>query len=352
MKKNSIIIIIVIVTLIGLMSWTLASNKSEINSRKEVKISEDNIAVTVVAAQMQETSNQLELVGTAEPEKEVVVSSKASGDVVKINVKPGDFVSQGTVLAQVDDTYKRLAFENAQVNYNKTKDDYERYQILIEGDAVSERELREMKIAFENAANQLENSKKQLEDTRIVAPFSGVITSKAAELGTYVNAGTPIADMADISRLKVQLAVSESNVYQLRQGQEVCVSANVYPNVTFKGTITSISPQGNGAHTFPVEITIANSDKNPLKAGTYVNARVDMGKTGHALMIPRDAIVSSVKDPSVYVVKGDTVELVKIQTGADYNSYLEVTAGINEGDKIVTNGQINLTDGAKVSVIE
>jgi len=55
MKKNSIIIIIVIVTLIGLMSWTLASNKSEINSRKEVKISEDNIAVTVVAAQMQET---------------------------------------------------------------------------------------------------------------------------------------------------------------------------------------------------------------------------------------------------------------------------------------------------------
>jgi len=96
---------------------------------------------------------------------------------------------------------------------------------------------------------------------------------------------------------------------------------------------------------------IANSGKNKLKAGTYVNVSVNMGKSGKALMIPRDAIVSSVKDPSVYIIEGQIAKLVKITTGRNFNSNLEVVAGLKESDKVVTNGQINLTDGAKVSVI-
>ncbi|MFA5419638.1 MAG: efflux RND transporter periplasmic adaptor subunit [Bacteroidales bacterium] len=352
MKSKSLIIVAIVVTLFGAIAWTLASNKKEIDSRKEVNITEERIAVTVASAQLREICNQLELVGLAEPDKEVVVASESAGKIVQISFKLGDFVNKGAVLANVDDTYKRLAFENAQLNYNKYKEDYERYQVLRKGDAVSEEQLRNMKIGFENASIQLENTKKQLDDTKIVAPFSGVITSKNTELGAYVNAGTPIAGMADIAQLKIMLAVSESNVYQLHKGQEVSVSTNVYPGVTYIGTISSISPQGSSAHTFPVEIVIANSSKNPLKAGTYVNARVDMGKSGKTLMIPRDAILSSIKDPSVYVVKGEKVELVKINTGLEYNSYLEVTSGINEGDQVVTNGQINLTEGAKISIIK
>lgn len=352
MKSRSLIIVAVVVALFGAIAWTLASNKKEIDSRKEVKITEDRIAVTVASAQLREISNQLELVGLAEPDKEVVIASESSGKIVQISFKLGDFVSKGEVLAKVDDTYKRLAFENAQLNYNKYKEDYERFQVLRQGDAVSEEQLRNMKIGSENAAIQLENTKKQLDDTKIVAPFNGVITSKNTELGAYVNAGTSIAGMADIAQLKIMLAVSESNVYQLRKGQEVSVSTNVYPGVTYKGIISGISPQGSSAHTFPVEIVIANNSKNPLKAGTYVNARVDMGKSGKLLMIPRDAILSSIKDPSVYVIKGEKVELVKINTGLEYNSFLEVTSGISEGDQVVTNGQINLTEGAKISIIK
>jgi RND family efflux transporter MFP subunit len=126
----------------------------------------------------------------------------------------------------------------------------------------------------------------------------------------------------------------------------------VYPGVTYKGNVTSISPQGSNAHTYPVEIHIANSSNNPLKAGTYMNVSVDLGKSGKALMIPRDAIVSSVKDPSVYLIKGETVQLVKISTGRDYNSFIEVISGISEGDQVVINGQINLIDGAKISIIK
>ena len=352
MKRKSVIISsVAIAAAVSLMGITLASNKNEIESQKEVRTSEDRIAVSVVSAEMRETGAQLELVGKAEPEKEVMLASKSAGEIVQVNFKMGDFVSQGTVLALVDDTYKRLAYENAQINYRKFEEDYQKFQVLRKGDAVSENQLRDIRIGYENAAIQLENAKKQWDDAKIVAPFSGVITSKNTELGAYVNPGAPVAGIADVSSLKVRLSVSETNVYQLRTGKEVSVSASVYPGITYKGVITGISPQGSGAHTFPIEITIANSNQNPLKAGTYVNATVSMGNTGAALMIPRDAIVSSVKDPSVYVVRGETVELVKITTCNDYHSFLEVTAGISEGDRVVTNGQINLMDGAKISII-
>jgi RND family efflux transporter, MFP subunit len=352
MKKKTIIISAVVIALIAAMAWKLANNKEEIDSRKVVKNTDERIAVSVAAAQVRETSNQIDLVGIAEPDKDVVVASESSGKIVQINFKLGDSVDKGTVLAKVDDTYKRLAVENAQLNYNKYKEDYESYQVLRKGDAVSSTQLRDIKVGFENAAIQLENAKKQLEDTKIVAPFRGVITSKNTELGAYVNTGSSIAAMADVAQLKIVLAVSESNVYQLQSGQKVSVTTNVYPGVTYAGTISSISPQGSNAHTYPVEINISNNSKNPLKAGTYVNVQVDLGTAGKALMIPRDAIVSSVKDPSVYLVKGESVQLTKINTGRDYNSYLEVISGLNEGDQVVTNGQINLMDGAKVSIIK
>lgn len=352
MKRKSIVISIVVVVLLCAMVWTLVNNKKEINSQMVVKTTEGRIAVSVESAQIRETSNHMELVGVTKPEREVVVASETSGKIVQINFKLGDSVNKGTVLAKVDDTYKRLSFETSQVNYDKAKADYERYQVLRQGDAVSEEQMRNLKITLENASIQLENTKKQLDDTKIVAPFSGVITSKNTELGAYVNAGTSIAGIADIVRLKIVLAVSESNVYQLSKGQEVRISTDVYPGVNYIGKISSISPQGSSAHTFPVEISITNDSKNSLKAGTYVNASVDMGESGKALMIPRDAIVSSIKDPSVYVVKNESVHLVKINAGLRYNSYLEVTSGISEGDQVVTNGQINLTDGAKISIIK
>lgn len=352
MKKNSLIIIAIILVVFGLIAWKLASNKKHINQQKEVKTTDARIAVTVEAAQMRETSNQLELVGMTEPDKQVVVASEIAGEIVQINYELGDLVSKGSVLAKVDDTYKRLAYENAQLTFKKNKEDYEHYQAMRKGDAVSENQLRDTKIAYENAAIQLENAKKQWDDTKIVAPFGGVITSKNTELGAYVNVGNSIYAMANIDKLKVVLAVSESNVYQLKKGQAVSVSANVYPGVTYKGSISSISPQGSNAHTYPVEIIIANNSKSPLKAGTYVNIHVDMGKTRKALMISRDAIVSSVKEPSVYVLNGEIVNLVRINTGNDYQSYLEVTSGIKEGDQVVTNGQINLMDGAQVTVIK
>lgn len=351
MKKNTIIVSATIVVLLSLMTWTLASNKKVIDSRKEVKTAQSDIAVAVASTEMKETNGDLELVGTAQPCKEVNIASESAGKIVQVNFKMGDFVTKGKVLAKIDDTYKRLAYNNAKLNFDKYKDDLNRYQALRNGDAISDTQLRDIKLGYENAAIQLENAKKQWDDTKITAPFSGYITAQNTELGAYVNVGAAIAGIADISELKVVLDVSETNAYELRQGQQINVTTDVHPEARYTGKISNISPKASASHTYPVEVLISNNGKDKLKAGTYVNVSVNMGKSGKALMIPREAIVSSVKDPSVYVIAGNTAKLVKINTGRSFNSNLEVVAGLSEGDKVVTNGQINLIDGAKVSVI-
>ncbi len=351
MKKKTIIIVATLVVLLGTMVITLASNKKVIDDRKKVTTSEANIAVTVASTEMKEINGNLELVGTAQASKEVDIASDGSGKITQVSFKMGDFVSKGKVLAKIDDTYKRLAYENAKLNYNKCKEDLTRYEALRKGDAVSDTQLRDTRLAYDNANIQLENAKKQWDDTKITAPFSGYITYQKTEIGSFVNAGTVIAGIADISELKVVLDVSESNAYLLHQGQQISVTTDIHPNADYKGKISNISPKASTSHTYPIEVLIANTGKDKLKAGTYVNVSVNMGKSGKALMIPRDAIVSSVKDPSVYVVTSNIAKLVKITTGRSFNSNLEVVAGLTQGDKVVTNGQINLTEGSKVSVI-
>ncbi|MCL2028160.1 MAG: efflux RND transporter periplasmic adaptor subunit [Bacteroidales bacterium] len=352
MKLKTIIISIVLIVVIGAMVIKLISNKKVVEERKGVQTEQAGIAVSVALAEMQETSSELNLLGTAMPNREVTVAAGTGGRIVQVNFKLGDFVSAGTVLARVDDVHKRLAFEAAQLNYDKYKDDYERFQVLREGDAVSEVQLRDMKMAYENAKIQLDNAKKQLDDTRIVAPFSGHVFSRNTELGEYVNVGSSIAGIADLSQLKVSLAVSENTVYQLKKGQLATVTTDIYPEMVYKGSISNISPRGNAVHTYPIEIMIPNDARKPLKAGTFVNITIQLGgKSESVLMIPRTAIVSSVKDPAVYVVKNNVARLTPIVTGRNHGTFLEIVSGLSAGDQVVIGGQINLSDGAKVAVL-
>lgn len=351
MKKKTIISSVSILVLLAAMTWVLASNKKEIDSRKEMKSSVSAIAVSLAEAEVRNTGNTLRMVGTAQPAKDVNIASESAGKITRIYFKMGDFVAQGKVLAEIDDTYKRLSYENAKLNFDKYKEDMARYEVLRKGDAVSETQYRDIRLAYENASIQLQNAKKQWDDCKVTAPFSGYITSKNVEQGAFVNAGTVVAGLSDINELKVVLEVSEMDAYLLKDGQRVEITSDVQSGNVFNGKIQTISPKATASHTYPVEIMIANTGKNKLKAGTYVNVIISTSSDGQALMIPRNAIVSSVKDPSVYVVSNNTARMVKISTGRSFDTNIEVLGGVSKGEKVVVNGQINLTDGAKVTVL-
>ena len=180
--------------------------------------------------------------------------------------------------------------------------------------------------------------------------MSGIVNKKMVELGMVVGPGTPMIEVVNISSLKLRVEVDEAVVSRIQVGDTV----NVVPGVTkdtISGKITFIAPASNGALKFPVEITVDNA-AGQRKAGMYATAVFNQAGNDNVLTIPREAFVGSVSDNLVSVVENGTAKLKQIQTGVNYGSKVEVTAGLNEGDVVVTTGQINLTDNTAVNILK
>ncbi|MBS1493886.1 MAG: efflux RND transporter periplasmic adaptor subunit [Bacteroidetes bacterium] len=351
MKK--LLVIVFAILAIGAIVFTLMQNKKK--AAEKLKTSNDfstKIPVNVIPVSEKEIKNSLNLVGVINPFKEVNIATEVPGRIRSVNFKEGDFKGQGSVLVTLDNELKSIAVETAENNYNKAKQDLERYQQLVKEDAATQSQLEQYLFAFNNAQLALNTAYRNVKDTKINAPMGGIINTKNIEVGSYVAPGTLIANMVDISKLKVRVNVPETEVFRLRVGDNVTVTTDIYPDETFDGKISVIAPKGDEAHTYPVEIIINNSKRSPLKAGMF--ARIDFStiKGRTSIAIPREAIVGSIRDAHVYVIENNKAVLKKIETGLEGDKDVEVTSGLNVGEMLVITGGNNLKDGTEVSIVK
>lgn len=348
MKKTKYISITVLVlaVIIAVLFYNKAKMKADTANLKF-----DSYPVTISKVEKKQVTKNLELVGTIQANNDVAIIAEAQGRVVKINAEVGDYKTAGSVLIQIDDELKLASMKAARVSYEKSKKDYERFQALYKGNSVTDSQLEATKLAYQSAETQYIVAKRQYEDTKVTTPISGVVTSRLVDIGNYVKMNTPVANVVDISKLKVYVNVSESDVFKMRVGDKVEITTEVYPGVVFNGKIATISSKADEAHTYPVEVDLPNSKQHPLKAGMFGKANFVSLTKGDALLIPREALVGSIKDPEVFVVENNTAKLVKLVIGNTYDNYLEVISGLKEGQDIVVNGQNNIEDNGKVTVI-
>src|SRR5690606_14663865 len=145
----------------------------------------------------------------------------SSGNLLSVAFDLGTKVNRGNVVAVVDNTLLELRLEAAQLQQKKLQEDYARQKRLWEGDATTENALREIKYNFDNATNQVKQIEKQIADNQIKAAVSGEVVARNVEAGEFVNPGTVLGKLVDISRLKVDVKVTETEVYRLKLGQEV-----------------------------------------------------------------------------------------------------------------------------------
>ncbi len=349
MKKPIIYAIVTIV--IVLAAFRLISNRNRIVSQNE-NLTADFVTVSIANVEKKASSFNLNFTGTLYPYKELDISAEIPGKLMSLNYELGQNFPKGGVIATIDDKIKKLTYESAKIDADRLKKDYERTENLYKGNASSEQEYALSRTSYETAKNRFEEAEKQLSYTKITAPISGTITKKIVEEGTYVKAGDPVASIVDVSRLRVRVNVSESNVYYLHPGDRVMITTDIYPGITYKGKINFVSPRGDDTHNYPVEIEIVNSVKNPLKAGTFVNVEVGVGSSNTALYIPREALQGSIKDAKVYVASNGKALLKNIVIGRGGNESLEVLSGLTENDKVIVSGQVNLTDNKSIKIID
>lgn len=339
------------IVILCLVIIVLLNNKRmiELKARPEV---ETKFPVMVINVKQQNVTDNLEIVGTISGSNDINVVAETTGRVKEVLVKVGDYVSAGSPLLKIDDELPRAQLQSAQTNYDKAKKDYERNQKLRQDELISDSQLESSRQTYNTAEAAYITSTRQYNNTMVTTPISGVVTSLLVEVGTYLSSNTQIANIVNISSLKLKVNIAEQDVIHLKVGDSVKITTDIYPNVNYNGWIATISVKGNDIHTYPVEINFSNNGLNPLKAGMFAKANFFSNRQHYGLVVPRDALIGSAKNAQVYVVEDGTAKLRDIILGVESGTDREVVNGLKEGDTVVINGQTNLHDNVPVTIVK
>ncbi|HQZ94832.1 MAG TPA: efflux RND transporter periplasmic adaptor subunit [Pyrinomonadaceae bacterium] len=212
----------------------------------------------------------------------------------------------------------------------------------------AEAQVAAAKSAVTTSETQIDQARKAISDMVILAPISGYVSERVADLGEFLTPNAPNTKVATIVRtssLRLRIDVPEASIGKVAVGQGISMQTSAYPERTFAGTVVRILPNLNTtARTLIVEAEVPNGD-GLLKPGQFATVRVTQSKPENAVMIPASAIKTEGDLNKVYVVKDGAVRERLIQTGLLENDLIQVKQGIAEGETIATSNLNELFDG-------
>ncbi len=352
--KKSLIYIIVAAVLIGLAGYKIADNKKQQQTEvKEVAKQVDKINVNVVDVTRENINTDYSANGTFIPKQEMNQSAEIAGRIVSVMVKEGARVGAGQVLATIKRDAIEVDVSQAQNNLQNAIIDNQRYENAFKTGGVTKQQLDNSRLQLKNAQAAVRAQGVRVNDTSIRAGISGTINKRMVEPGSVVSPGTPLFEIVNINTLKLSVLVDESQIGKISLGQVVPINVNVLPEDSFSGRITFIAPKSDASLNFPVEIEVPN--RGNLKAGMYATAifKTNNGaETQNILTVPAEAFVNGVSSGQLFIVQNGVAKLIKVTTGKVFGDKVQVLSGLNGGEKVVTSGQINLDNGAKVNIVK
>ncbi|NTW56799.1 MAG: efflux RND transporter periplasmic adaptor subunit [Chlorobiaceae bacterium] len=311
----------------------------------------DRIPVSVLPAAKAAISDSFSTVGTTQAFREADIFSESEGVVRSLSAEPGEHKKSGDALFSVDNELQAALLRKADAHYRQANRDFERYKNLYAEGAVSLSTFETVQLQREEALADFIAASRKYGNTRIKAPFTGVVTSRFVEQGELVREGTKVAHMLDLSRVKIIISVPERLILKFREGVSLAVTSDLFPGEQFSGKVSAVSDKAGRDHSYRVEVLMDNPSGNRFRSGMFARVIYSSEGTHNALLIPRTALLSGIRNPEVFVVRNGRASLQHLVTGQEFRQQIEVTDGLVPGDNVVVSGQDELQDGAGVSVI-
>lgn len=348
--RNRIIALVVFVAVAAASLLFLRKTPGTVSRKESQPSAAAAIAVSVEPASVASVRDSLGVIGIIDAWRDVDIHAETSGIVRAVSCEVGDHKAAGQPLLKVDDEVAASALRKARVNRELARRDFERYSSLLKEGAVAVSSSEAMRLKLEDAEADLVAARRRVEDTAIKAPFAGVVTSRLVEVGDLVQPGMKVANMVDLSKIKIVSSIPEKQVALIVEGMPVQVTTDVWPGKVFQAKVLSVSAKSSRDHTYQVESVMENPQKTPFRAGMFARAAFVSREAREALLVPRQALTGSIATPEVFVVTGGKARLRKIVAGAEYGTRIEVLQGLAPGDAVVTSGQNDLADGSPVTV--
>lgn len=311
----------------------------------------------VVAQPLKYVSRDFAALTTADDA--VNLAFKIGGRVVDIPVAKGVMVKRGELLAELDGRDVALQVESARAAYTEARLRYERAVRLLEHDAISRQEVESLENTMTQARSAYENVLDLQNDTRITAPFDGVVERTYVDAFQRVASGETIVRVVNPVSTTVGFTAPESIVTILSDSTtRFSVEFDAYPDVQFKAVIKSFARTSSDALGFPVSLRLVDVDtlRYKISPGMTCIATVTTPQGDvHAVSLPLTAIYAPVSGGDyVWVVDSDNrVELRRVILGVPVGrSSIEILSGIDAGDRVVVAGVYKLKEGDSVRIIQ
>ncbi len=311
---------------------------------------ESAVPVEVVEILPGEISAFIETNGTLEAEREVDIVSRVGGPLVALDTEEGRQVKAGELLAQIDELEARAQVEISRVALQDAEIVYNRAKASLENAVVSQEVYDTALSALESARAQLAGNEIQLGYTRITAPFDGLIIQRAVKFGETVTAGQQLFRISDFDPLLCTIGVPERDLTRLSLGQPAILEVEAFPGERFEGRVLRISPVVDAA-TGTIRVTLAVDRQRRLSPGMFASVRLVTDIRQNALIMPKRALSLESLADSVFVVEDGVAFRRNITLGYDQDDQVEVTSGLDRGDRVIVVGQDGLTDATPVQIL-
>ena len=347
---KKVLYVIIPLAIIAIVVVKLKNNKEISQSKVYQYDKEQALNVQADTLQIENVDAEFSYSGTFEPNKETKISAELQGKINTVLVDVGSVVNKGQSLILLDNSILKLQLQTIEVQIEGLEADVNRYTILAKADVIQGVQLEKAELGLKSAKVQKATLLEQINKTTIKAPFNGVVTAKLSEVGAFAAPGIPLLQITDIKILKFTVNVPEKDLSQFKFNQSYFISADAYPEISLSGKTSMIGSKANIGSSFPIQFTINNTSDLRIKSGMFgkVNLKNDIEEKG--IIISASAIVGSANQPQIYLIKNGKSVLQNITISKKIQNKVVVLSGLKEGDVIVTNGFINLFDGANVTV--
>jgi RND family efflux transporter MFP subunit len=354
------------IVFVVVFSVALGSCSTVSDTKKEIAEAPVNVSVAIPGIRSQQgiyISGQVEAAETAN------ISTRVMGYITKIQVKVGDTVQKGELLASIsnDDMKAKKAQAEAQYTlaqsafFNAEKD-YQRFTELYQQQSASDKELENITLQYNSTRAQVETAKQMRNEidamlayTNLRAPYNGVITQKLMDVGSIAAPGMPILVMEQSSGFHIRATVTERDIDKIKNGTSVkiVVKSN---GKEFTGKVSEISQSSHfTGGQYQIKIYISNSQQTGIYTGMYVNLFIPVEDSkeedkGNPL-IPVTSVINRDQLTGIYTISNNQTALLRwVRLGKKIGNEVEVLSGLGADEKFITNANGKLYNGAKVIV--
>lgn len=288
---------------------------------------------------------------TLEAEDEAVVMAKTAGVIEQILVEEGQRVRAGQVLARLETERLKLEAARARAEADKAQENFDRNTRIYEKHLISKDLYDQSRFSRDAARAAYDLARLTLRESEIRAPFNGVVSARYIKLGNAITPNTAAFRVTQMDTLHAHIYVPERDIHKLAPKQAAALTLDAWPDQSFRGAILRVNPVVD-ASTGTVKVTVAMAPGQPeLKPGMFGRVEILYDRRDAAVLVPKDAVITEDAAQTVFVVANGKARRQPIKVGYADGAHYEVLEGLQSGDEVVTTGQANLKDDAKVHVV-